>query len=1113
MSTGRRKIGRRQRFHIGLLLTSILAGLLSLPAMAGQPMHFTRLGGETGLEQGGVMAILQDSQGFLWLGTEDGLDRYDGYEIKRYMHDRNRPGGLPSNWIGALAEDASGILWIGTADAGLIGLNLATGAFEQPRVLGGVPAVSPHEIVRALHVDRRGRLWVGTRNSGVIMIDRANAAVQRFRYVAQDDATLSSDSVLAVIEDHTGAMWIGSRGGLDRLEPVTGHIDRQVSISAQIAAQAHGDSQVSAIVEDHRGDIWVGSNAGLWKIESGSGAVTSYRNHPGELGSLPDDRVQVLLEDSAQRLWVGTKSGLALYDRRNDRFDSYRHDPLDAATLPEDSVISLNEDRTGLLLVGTKTGGAAKWNPRSWSFGHHTGTASGFGDANPTGFAQDNAGTTWISTVGSGVHSIDRHGTITHYRHRAGDPSSLPDDQVMALLLDHEGSLWLGTMTAGLSRLDRRTGRFTSYRHDPADPDTLAVPGVMSLLEDSQGRIWVGTFGGGLALLDRATGKFRRYISDPANNSTLSSDRATAMAEDRSGRIWIGTDGGGLCLLDPVTGIVTRFAHNAEDPHTLSANTVYAIHVDDRARVWIGTRGGGLDQVQGSALAPNNITFRSYSEPNGLPNSTIYGIEPDAAGHLWLSTNRGLSQFDPASGDFRNFRRAHGLQGDEFNFGAHYRSRDGELYFGGPGGYNAFVPERLRFDDKPPAVVLTAFLKLNEPAHTQVPYERLRNIELGYRDDVVTFEFAALDFASPEENRYRYRLEGFDRGWVDSGSKRRVTYTNLGGGRYTFRVQAANSDGKWNEAGLALPLVVQPPPWATAWARLSYLLLFGLLIFAFWKKQQNELRREALYAQRLEQDVRDRTAEIAVRNEELLNVNRQLQEASVTDPLTGLGNRRYLRDAMLGIADLPADPATGNPASPRVTPEPTLALLVVDLDHLKPINDRYGHEAGDQILIQVSKILRQCCRATDVIARWGGDEFVIVYKDADARETEILAERIRSRVAKQIFRLTDGKATRTSCSIGFSRYPFVKEAPDLLTWEQSLAIADAALYHAKKLRNGWIGWVGTAATVQVPSILAALERNPEALEQNAQLDVRRPLFRPEDTVDELLRGGQRHTDR
>jgi diguanylate cyclase (GGDEF)-like protein len=1078
---------------LALLAGGFAAAAFAAPASA--PMHFARLGPDAGLSAGGIMAILQDRQGFLWLGTEDGLDRYDGYELRHYVHDRARGGSLPNNWVSALAEDASGTLWVGTDGGGVVGLNANTGDFDELALIDGQAPVGPQEKVRTIRIDHHGIMWVGTRDAGLIMVDRAAHRTQRFRHT-QDDSSLSGDSVYSVIEDRTGAIWVGTSNGLDKLNVATGRIERQAALLTHLPGM-HAEVVVNALLEDQHGDLWIATNSGLLRRDVDSGNFSAFHNRPTDAHSLPGERVQTLLQDSAGRLWIGTSAGLALYEGLGDKFTNYRHNPADAATLPDDYVMSLYEDRGGLLWVGTKSGGVAKWNSRSWSFGHHSGADDdGIAESNVAAFAMDAAGTLWIADLGNGIDAIDRrHGTTEHYHHLANDPLSLPDDRVTAMLFDRKGALWVGTMTAGLSRFDPRQHHLSTYKYDANDPTSLGAPGVMSLLEDSGGRIWVGTYGGGLSLLDEATGRFTRYVMDAANPQTLSSDRATAMAEDPSGRIWVGTDGGGLSLLDPISGRVTRFAHDPRNAHSLSSNTVYAIRVDQRGRVWVGTRGGGLDEIVGSALEPAAIRFRNYSEAEGLPNDTVYGIETSSGGRLWLSTNRGLSRFDTNTHEVRNFRAAHGLQGDEFNFGAHLRSPEGELFFGGPHGYNAFFPERLRFDDIPPPVVLTAFLKLNEPARTAVPHERLHDINLSYRDDVVTFEFAALDFVSPQDNTYRYMLEGFDKGWVSAGAKHRVTYTNLAGGNYTFKVSAANSDGKWNENALAIPIVMQPPPWKTSWAYAGYIAALALLIFAVWYSQHKKLQREARYAQRLEQDVRDRTAELAQRNEELERVNRQLKEASVTDPLTGLGNRRYLRDAMATLI--------------KSDHLPNVSLLIVDLDHLKPINDTLGHESGDQILLQVAEILRRCCRSTDLVARWGGDEFVIVYRHEDFGAAEVLAERIRSRVAKQIFPLSEGKAARTSCSIGFSRFPFVHEAPGLLPWEQCLAVADMALYHAKKQRNGWIGWAGTAAAVDVPGIVKALERNAEELERDGRLDVRRPRFRPEDTVDGLYRGKRR----
>ncbi|HEX4647814.1 MAG TPA: two-component regulator propeller domain-containing protein [Steroidobacteraceae bacterium] len=1075
------------------------------PARAAQPMRFTHLGSDAGLSQGGVMAIVQGPQGFLWLGTEDGLDRYDGYTLQHLIRQRGVAGSLPNNWIAALANDADGRLWIGTDGGGVAWRDPLTGRFVPVRASTGGASLSPEERVRALHLDRSGRLWIATRTAGLVELTPRTGSVRRFQHSDADSATLSDDGIFAVTDGRDGTLWVGTHLGLDRLDPVSGRIER---LGPRIAAalEATGAVQANAVLEDQEGVLWVGTDTGLARIEAGGERIRGYRSKRDAPGSLPSDRVQALLEDDSRRVWIGTVAGLALLDRRADRFDTYHHESADPASLPDDYVVSLYEDRAGLLWIGTKTKGLAKWNPRSWSFGHQLGDDPA-GTA-VTAFAEDGKGTLWLGTFGAGLSAIDSHsGAVRHYRHESSDAGSLPDDRVMAALVDSHGTLWVGSMTAGLARLDAGSRAFRTYQPVTADPQSLPAPGVMSLLEDMHGNLWVGTYGGGLARLDRATDRFRRYPSAPAEGG-LSSDRATALTEDPSGKLWVGTDGGGLNLLDPETGQVVSFAHKPDDTRTLSANTVYDVHVDARGDVWVGTRGGGLDHIIGSARHPHDIYFRNYSEADGLANDTVYGIESDSAGRLWLSTNGGLSRLEPDSGAIRNFHQSHGLQGDEFNFGAHFRSVTGKLFFGGPNGYNAFFPERLLYDEIPPPVVLTGVLKLDQPAQTAVTPERLQAVSLGYKDAMVTFEFTALDFTSPRDNRYQYMLQGFDGSWVEAGTRRSATYTNLPGGHYTFRVRAANSDGIWSEAGLSLPVTVAPAPWATWWARVGYVLLAGLVIYWLWSTQQRKLRREADFARRLQIEVRDRTLELAERNRELEHLNLQLKEASLTDPLTGLGNRRYMQQM---LTEFMSERSAAFAANPEAT-APSLVLMVIDLDYLKPINDQYGHLAGDRILIQVADILRDGCRAGDYVARWGGDEFVVAYLNADLNNAEALAERIRSRVAKQIFRLGDGRVARTSCSIGFARYPFILEAPALVSWEQCLRLADAAVFDAKKNRNAWLGWGGTAAAAEVANLLQAVETDLETLEREGRLDVRRTQFEPEDTVDGLRLAMRRRND-
>jgi diguanylate cyclase (GGDEF)-like protein len=552
----------------------------------------------------------------------------------------------------------------------------------------------------------------------------------------------------------------------------------------------------------------------------------------------------------------------------------------------------------------------------------------------------------------------------------------------------------------------------------------------------------------------------------------------------------VGTDGGGLDVLDPESGRFAHFVHDATDLQSLSADTIYALHVDAAGGVWVGTRGGGLDRAFGSPFSGAGLRFENFSESEGLPNSTVYGIEADSVGTLWISTNRGIAAVNPHDQSVRCFRRNHGLQSDEFNFGAHYRGPDGTLYFGGTGGYNAFRAENLKLNDTSPPVVLTGVSTLNTHA-APIP-EMVSRLDLGYRDAVVTFQFAALDFTGPSENRYAYRLDGFDTDWVQSGNMRQATYTHLDGGDYVFRVRATNNDGRWTETPLSVQMRVAPAPWATWWARTFYGLLAFSLVFLMWLGQHRRVLREVAYARRLQLEVEARTAEIAERNRDMERANKQLQEVSVSDSLTGLGNRRRLHDEMARLQ------GTHSGGTPR-----PFVLMVVDLDHLKPINDKFGHEGGDAVLVQVAEILRHEFRKDDLIVRWGGDEFVVLCRDADLQAASTLAERVRSRVAKQLFRVGSGLVARTSCSIGFAAVPFCPNHPQLLDWQQTLSIADLALYHAKRDRNTWIGWAATEAAAQLPSITAAVGADAAALERDGLLIVLRRPWNPEETVDRL----------
>lgn len=1058
------------------------------------PLSVQRYSLEEGLSQQAVNTIVQDHEGFMWFGTEDGLNRFDGYEFRQLRHDRGDPHSLPNGFVMALVSTEGGV-WIGTDGGGVVFRNSLTGALESP------PALRDSEDldrVRMLTRDRLGRLWIASRDAGIAIFDPRSGDVRRLRHSATEPRSLSDNSTFSILTLRNGDTLIGTARGLDRLSAANLEVTN-IALPVEITTPGQG-VRVRALVETPEGMVWVGTEGGLARYDPRNERWRVFKAAPpGSVSaatSLPDNRVQTLLIDSQGRLWVGLIHGLAWFDSTTENFSSYFRDDAEARSLPDDYIVSLFEDRGGSLWIGTKSGGLAKWNPRTWSFGHsRAGPEEGFTDRNITSFAEDKLGRLWVGTFGAGVNLVERTtGKVTPLRHVNGVRNSLSDDRVMAMLESTEGDVWVGTMGGGLNRIDPHTLRAEIFANDPSVPTSLAAPGVMSLLEVDR-QLWVGTFGGGISRFDPRTRRFENLRPGPEDGLHLSSGRVTALARDRSGHVWIGTDGGGINVWDSRTKRLAYYKRDAKKIDSLSADTIYSILVDDAGGVWIGTRGGGLDRVLNPADAPQGLRFANYSEAQGLPNNTVYGLRADGIGNIWISTNFGMARLDPRSGAVQRFHRLHGLQGEEFNFGAHYRDRSGKLFFGGASGFNSFYPEVLEFNERPPRVVLTQFVKLNSPGIAGVPEERIERLRLSHKEDVITLKFAALDFADPKSNRYEYKLDGFDKEWVRADERRAATYTNLPGGSYVFRVRASNSDGVWSTQDLALPVDVAPSPWLSPLAFVGYCTLAALALLGVWYAQQRRIARVARLHEQLEQQVSDRTYELAQRNRELEEANRRLEMASLTDTLTGLANRRYLMEQF-----------------PKMIAERKtnagLAIMIIDLDALKPINDQHGHAAGDEVIIEVAKTLRQAIRPDDVLARWGGDEFVVVAQAQHVEHACMLAERVRERIAKMKCVLPKGTVVRTSCSIGLTCLPFVPGNPDAVSWEHAIKIADLALYRAKRGRNAWRGWFGTehvsmleSATQQ--SVITAVETNVESLIANGVIIEQMSTRGSDDTVNSL----------
>lgn len=859
--------GARRRCQLIALIAWLVfssAAVLAAPAM---PMHFSHLSREDGLSQNNVQSILQDSQGYMWFATESGLNRYDGYDVRSYKRERGNPNGLANDFIWVVAEDGAQDLWLATQGGGLVRWQRDSDSFTSFRHDPKVSHSLASDDIRTLLINADGTIWVGTRDQGVDLLDPKTGHARHFRHDPDDPKSLSSNMVYALHLDTLGQLWVGTDGGVSRLNAGLSEFVRFRNDAAD--PRSLSNDKVRTIFEDDARNLWIGTSAGgLNLFNQATASFSHFRHDPEDPASLSNDHVRVIFEDQQHRLWIGTADGLNLLDRDAGSVSRYHQATADPTSLNDGYVNSIFQDRSGLLWIGTRSAGVSRWNPRSWSLGHFT--QPWLNDADMTSFASDDNGKLWVGGVGAGLARIDeRTATVQRYPHRPGDANSISDNKVMSLLLDRQGMLWIGTMSGGLNRMNPDTGDIRAYRHDENDAGSLAADGIMTIFEDRDGQLWIGTYGGGVSVFDRKSETFRHYAHDPEDPNSLSDQRASAILQDGNGSIWIGTFGGGLNLFDAATQSFRRFRNDPNDPASLADDLVYALHLDGKDNIWVGTGGGGLDFVIEPSSAAERVRFRNFSQNDDLPSDVVYGIQSDTSNRLWLSTNYGLVRFDPGTSHTKTFHRGHGLQGEEFNYGAHHRAADGKMYFGGANGFNAFYPEQVEEGDYAPAIVLTSLQKLNQPAVTDVPYDRLARIDLDYRENIVKFAFAALDFTEPRQNTYSYTLEGFDSGWHDLGTMRHVSYTNLDAGDYVFRVNAVTSDGVAASRELSIPVNVAPAPWQTTWAYSIYAAVVLLSLWLVWRLQRQKFQREAEYSRRLERDVALRTDQLEERNREL----------------------------------------------------------------------------------------------------------------------------------------------------------------------------------------------------------------------------------------------------
>ncbi len=812
------------------------------PVIAGTDIRFYRTATGDGLSQVRASQILQDDQGFMWFGTQYGLNRYDGYKFKVFLHDPADPRSLSGVFITALFKDRSGVLWVG-CNQFLDKYDPATETFTHYRIEAPHAKAEQLTILR-ISQDSTGLFWLATTN-GLFAFDPVAGVVGTYRHDANNPLSLSSNDVKSSGEDREGNFWVVTREGLDKFDRKTGSVllhvpqyepreslfyedrygifwlihalgnglavlDRKTNKLTPIRLRKSPSSPTAlsgfvAILEDRDGVLWLGSQGGgLFRFDRDHHRFIQYRNESGNPNSLAEDSVISLYQDSGENIWVGTGAqGPNLFSRKKTTFESLPLLPGTAEYARDTLVGAVLKDKNGDLWMGQRI--LRRLRPEVDEPSIYVTKA--FGNINHViSMTEDHSGGIWVGTFGDGLSRVDeKTGQVKTYRHDAADPSSLSSNIVPSLLIDHSGALWASTWD-GLDRFDSKTNRFTVYR-----PGLEGAPLYMGITEDSHGVLWIGTDAHGVQRFDPATNQFSLYAHDVANQSTVSDSRVNSVFIDHAGGMWLATQNG-LDKFDPASGVAQPFY-----------------------------------------------------ERDGLSGNVVACIREDGEGKLWMSTNKGISSFDPRSRSFRNYFTSDGLPGPDLTaWPTCFKSPDGEMFFGGFSGGVAFHPNQITETTWTPPVVLTDLRVLGHGVGVgqKSPLKKVitqsNEVVLNHNQTMLSLEFSALSYLNPSSTRYRYKLDGLDADWNQTGSNQRVvTYTSLPAGKFTFTVQAATGHGAWSEPGATLLIQILPAWWNTWWFRCMYVSLLLLLASLLYWYRVHQLTQQ--YSIRLEERVGERT--------------------------------------------------------------------------------------------------------------------------------------------------------------------------------------------------------------------------------------------------------------
>ncbi len=978
--------------------------------------------------------LAQDQHGFIWIGTQEGLVRYDGYRFRHFKYSAHTENSISDNFIKTISITTDGQLWIGTASQGISIFNPETESFKHISHQPGNPDSLSHNRINSFVFDQQGGAWIGT-NNGLDYLDPFSGKITHYQQKISNDKATIDNKINILLMDQSGTLWIGTDRGLNQLVQGTHYFDLFQTGNELFDNILH--HPIRSLLTASDGKIWVGTNShGTFWINPVNNTINrSVKSNP-LTEKLNRSWVQSIVQAQSGEIWIGAfGQGIFILNPENGEIIRHiQHDSAISKSINMDNIGSLLVDKSGLIWIATWGGGLNRFNPHNDAFltiRHSPNKPASLSHSDIGAILELDNGHLWVGSHGNGIDIFNpNEGVIGGFRADPKLPGALSGGIITAIAQTPDKTIWVGTQRSGLNRYNPQSQSFTKYSTD----NGLSSNNIRYILADQNELLWIAT-DSGLNLFDPITETFRQFAHFKNSKDLLPGKTITTLSLEKDNSLWIGTTDG-LFYLPASQEKIIHFSHQQDQDHTISSNSISGLLIDSKNQLWVDTK-QGLNRLlkldQQNAVAE----FEPVSALAGSPGLYLGGnLLEDKQGRIWTQ----WYMLEPEKLQLHKLTRAEGVDIGTAWVSSYTKTRQGIMLFGGTEGILMVKPELFKPWSFQPSLLISE-LKIDG---TNVSSRNSGILKLSPSVKNFSVEFSSQDYSAAEKNRFAYRLEGYDNYWIETDSEnRRANYTNLDPGKYTFHLKGSNRNAQWSKHEFSLNIIQLSAWYQTIWFKLVIVFLIMALVYLIIKLRLRQLKFQK---QQLQNKIDERTREL----EQALS---NLEKISLSDHLTGVHNRRFLNQFIIqDLAKLQRDYHDQNTEF-----QSSFSFILIDIDNFKNINDQFGHDAGDKVLIQFADVLTKKCRESDWVIRWGGEEFLIVGRFTKQARLHEQAERIRKKIRSKVFKLGNNQQVNLTCSMGISTFPFIKNDFNALSWEQTLKLADLALYTAKKNdKNIWI---------------------------------------------------------